>query len=83
MARPFTVDCTPLLREHELMGAVLCLDASNLLCTARVLQGLQLELRIGGSELPDGAPFADYPVRALVRTSQGQIEVLVEVRVHA
>lgn len=82
-ARIYTVDCTPLLREHELMAAVLSLDAGPFLGAAYVRQGLQLELRLGDGKVADGAPFTDHLVRALVRTSQGRIEVQVEVRVYA
>lgn len=83
-ARTVTVDCAPLLREYELLAQVLeIVAADGLACSARVRQGLPLELSFTGGNVPEGAPFADHLVPALVQTSQGQIEVRVEVRVHA
>jgi hypothetical protein len=83
-ARTVTVNCAALLSEHELMAQVLLLDApGGLLCSGKVRDGVRLEIGLAGGDVPDGAPFADHMVRAVVKTSQGRIDVRIEVRLHA
>lgn len=83
-ARTVTVNCAALLSEHELMAQVLLLDApGGLRCSGKVKDGVRLEIGLAGGEVPDGEPFADHLVRAMVKTSQGRIDVRVEMRVYS
>lgn len=82
-ARDYRIDCTPLLREHELVRAVLDVQTSGLTAgPARARHGVYAEVRLSGGTVPAGATHADYPLSLCLQTTQGTVEAVVVVRVH-
>lgn len=82
------VDCTPLLRPYELMAGVLSTRTAGnggaRVVSARTREGKYLDAEIqGGGESPArGATHSETTVVALVKTTQGQMEVRFIVRAH-
>ncbi len=82
-SRDYRVDCSALLREHELVRSVLEVQAPGLTVgSARVRQGLYAEVRLSGGAALPGTAYADFPLRLQLQTTQGTVEVVVTVRVH-
>lgn len=82
--RVYRVDCTPLLRQYELLVAVTSCAAAGLQVSGgRTREGRFLEVRIAASSVVDGSSHQDHAMHAVLRTSQGAIDVAVDVRVFA
>jgi hypothetical protein len=84
--RVYPIDCSALLRPHELLVRVQGEPAAGLgmQCEARPARGARtLDVRISGSELPEGRQKADGSVRLVVVTTQGVVELALAVRVVA
>jgi hypothetical protein len=82
--RPFRIDCTLLLREHELMTQVTDAAAPQLgACRARTRQGRAVEVQLAGVAVPAGGPHLDTVLRVRATTTRGAVDIVVDVRVHA
>ena len=93
--RSYTIDCAPLLREHELLVRVLTTTPPIALLPDTAPPGLRIHrAAIGGTckvlllDLAEGSPAAgrpsqDWPVSVSIKTTQGHLTVALLVRVHA
>lgn len=86
-ARAYPVDCSALLRPHELLVRVQGEPMAGLgmQCQARPARGARtLDVWISGGELPEARPKADGSARlALAVTTQGGVELALAVRLVA
>lgn len=82
-ARLYTIDCFPLLKEHELLSAVVSAESAGLTVSdARTRQGRFVEVRVAGGPTPPVIPHKDFDVTIVVDTQRGRIAVQFEVRVY-
>lgn len=83
-ARPYRIDLAAVLQPHELALAVLRIDAPGLdVGPARTRAGRVLEVQIAGGAVAAPRPHQDHALSATLGTTLGQVEVAVDVRVHA
>lgn len=81
--RVFAIDCTPLLRPHELMIGPAGVEAPDLVIgPSRTRVGTLFEVRLAGGTVPAGQTYVDHMLAALARTTQGVIDIRICVRVH-
>lgn len=81
--RVFTIDCSELLREYELIVKSLSADGPGLtLSNAWSRAGRVIELNIGGGQVPSTLPFKDFQASVNVLTTQGTLRVAFTVRVY-
>lgn len=82
-ARLYTIDCSPLLKQLELLTGVVSAESAGLdVSAARTRQGLRVEMLIAGGSVPTSMPHKDYDVSVVVDTQRGRIAVQFEVRVY-
>lgn len=82
--RACVVDCTAMLRQHELLVSVEATGSAGLQCSARPLRGArELEVRIWGGTLEDRQPSAMGRVALAVKTTQGRLSIELPVRTRA
>lgn len=81
--RPFSIDCTDLLREYELIVKVLSVSANGLTTgAAQTRTGTDLEVILGGGSVPSNLPSKDFKVLVTAQTTQGTLAVSFGVRVY-
>lgn len=93
-ARSYMVDCTALLREHELLVRVLDTTPPTALAPDAAPAGLRIQravvwgtctallIDLAGGEPAAGRPSQDWPVSVRLKTTQGYLNVALMVRVH-
>lgn len=88
-ARSYRVDCTALLREHELLVRVMETTPDTAPAGLRIQRAAvwgtctALLIDLAGGEPAAGRPSQDWPVSVRLKTTQGYLNVALMVRVHA
>lgn len=82
----FTVDLQPLLGPAAAATGIewiSCASDTLTLSAARTRAGRFLVFEAAGGLVEAPRPHQDHPVRAVVRTTAGTVEVAIDIRVHA
>ena len=81
-ARPYVIDCAPLLRQHELLVSAEVASRGLVIGRVRAVNGGRfLEVHIGAADQQAGKLPANHVLRLVATTNLGALEVAVAVRV--